>query len=143
MINQNNPKIYLFLWCVCVYNNECMEKSLEVEQQVANNNIVLAVRFRVGRAFMFLISIHLGYSILFQWQCNTIIKQIFKLKINVIDFCSQRQLFWNQNGTQGLERVSIRNRAYSAVNLEDPEGSLLKWKHQDWTLGQKDIGAVY
>lgn len=111
---------------MCVYNNKRMEKCLEVEQQVANNNIVLAVRFRVGRAFMFLISIHLGYSILFQWQCNTIIKQIFKLKINVIDFCSQRQLSRNQNGTQGLERVSIRNRAYSAVNLEDPEGSLLK-----------------
>ena len=29
-------------------------------------------------------------------------------------------------GTQELERVSIRNRAYSAVHLEDPEVSLLK-----------------
>ena len=33
---------------VCVYDNECMEKSLENEQQIANNNIVLAMRFRVG-----------------------------------------------------------------------------------------------
>ena len=33
---------------VCVYDNECMEKSLEDEQQIANNNIILAMRFRVG-----------------------------------------------------------------------------------------------
>ena len=36
------------VFMVCVYDNECMEKSLENEQQIANNNIVLAMRFRVG-----------------------------------------------------------------------------------------------
>lgn len=33
---------------VCVYDNECMEKSLEDEPQIANSNIVLAMRFRAG-----------------------------------------------------------------------------------------------
>lgn len=65
----------LMVFMVCVYDNECMEKSLEDEQQIANNNIVLAMRFRVGVPSVrfkrwgllhVLVSIHLGYSILFE-----------------------------------------------------------------------------
>lgn len=49
-----------------VCNHKYVEESLENMQQTANNDTVLAVRFNVERAFIFLISIHLGYSVLGQ-----------------------------------------------------------------------------
>lgn len=54
--------LQLFLCCVCGY--KYMGKSLEDTQQTVNDT-VLAVRVKLGKAFMFLISIYVGYSILF------------------------------------------------------------------------------
>lgn len=54
------------------------------------------------------------------------IKQVLKLKRNVTDFSKTERAVLEKQRTQGLERVSIRNRAYPAVTLESPEGSLLK-----------------
>lgn len=55
--------LQLFLCCVCGY--KYMEKSLEDTQQTVNNDTVSAVRVKLGKTFMFLISIYVGYSILF------------------------------------------------------------------------------
>lgn len=49
-----------------MYDEKHMEKSLEDMQQMVNNDTVLAVRVKVEKAFMFLISIYLGYSVLLQ-----------------------------------------------------------------------------
>lgn len=42
----------------------------------------------------------------------------------------------------GLERKHL-GITYPVATLEGPESSLLKWKHQEWTLSQVDMETIY